>query len=239
MPWGTWLTCEESSRGLVWECDPTGVAAAVARPGMGAFAHEAACLDPATGAVYLTEDKADGGLYRFTPDVAGDLSAGLLEVLVDVGGVLGWSEVPDPSASTTSCRYQVADTRTFAGGEGAAWHGSWLHFTTKHDNRVWRYRPTDHALEVVYDAATSSTPILTGVDNVTVGAKGDVLVGEDGGDMQIVLLAPAGAVSALVQVDGVAGSEITGPAFSPDGSRLYFSSQRNPGATFEVTGPFR
>lgn len=48
------------------------------------------------------------------------------------------------------------------------------------------------------------------------------------------------------------GSEITGPCFSPDGTRLYFSSQRGgrapapdgaPGAgfgiTYEVTGPFR
>ena len=34
------------------------------------------------------------------------------------------------------------------------------------------------------------------------------------------------------------GSEITGPAFSPDGRRLYFSSQRNPGTTYEVTGPW-
>lgn len=40
------------------------------------------------------------------------------------------------------------------------------------------------------------------------------------------------------------GSEIAGPAFSPDGSRLYFSSQRGPtgtgaGVTYEVQGPFR
>jgi WD40-like Beta Propeller Repeat len=35
---------------------------------------------------------------------------------------------------------------------------------------------------------------------------------------------------------------IAGPAFSPDGTRLYFSSQRGTdgktGMTFEVTGPF-
>ena len=27
-------------------------------------------------------------------------------------------------------------------------------------------------------------------------------------------------------------------AFSPNGTRMYFSSQRNPGATYEVTGPW-
>jgi hypothetical protein len=32
---------------------------------------------------------------------------------------------------------------------------------------------------------------------------------------------------------------MTGPAFDPSGTRLYFSSQRNPGRTYEVTGPFR
>ena len=36
----------------------------------------------------------------------------------------------------------------------------------------------------------------------------------------------------------ISGSEITGPAFSADGTRLSFSSQRNPGETFEVTGPW-
>jgi secreted PhoX family phosphatase len=53
-------------------------------------------------------------------------------------------------------------------------------------------------------------------------------------------------VAPFVRRDGHDGSEITGPAFSPDGTRLYFSSQRgsgggttDPGMTFEVTGPFR
>lgn len=42
------------------------------------------------------------------------------------------------------------------------------------------------------------------------------------------------------------GTELAGPAFSPDGARLYFSSQRattgggpGPGITYEVRGPFR
>ena len=32
------------------------------------------------------------------------------------------------------------------------------------------------------------------------------------------------------------GTELTGPAFDPSGTRLYFSSQRSPGVTYEVTG---
>ena len=48
-------------------------------------------------------------------------------------------------------------------------------------------------------------------------------------------------VAPLVQVTGQEGSELTGPAFGPDGRRLYFSSQRGGGGaglTYEVTGPF-
>jgi secreted PhoX family phosphatase len=47
-----------------------------------------------------------------------------------------------------------------------------------------------------------------------------------------------------LQIVGQDNSEITGPAFSPDGTRLYFSSQRGTsgsvldGITYEITGPF-
>ena len=49
----------------------------------------------------------------------------------------------------------------------------------------------------------------------------------------------------LVRIIGHEGSEITGPAFDPSGTRLYFSSQRGrkkqigqKGITYEVSGPF-
>lgn len=84
-------------------------------------------------------------------------------------------------------------------------------------------------------------PRATGVDNVTVSRAGAVFVAEDGGDMQIVVLGTDGSVSPVVEVNGHDDSEITGPAFSPDGSRPYFSSQRynGVGITYEVRGPFR
>jgi secreted PhoX family phosphatase len=85
--------------------------------------------------------------------------------------------------------------------------------------------------------------VLRGVDNVTGTPGGDIYIAEDGGDMQLVLLGYDGSVSPFLQVIGQNGSEITGPAFSPAGDRVYFSSQRGGpsrnGITYEVTGPFR
>jgi len=235
-PWGTWLSCEEVDDGLVYECDPTGVAAAIVRPAMGAFRHEAAAADPASHAVYLTEDQPDGGFYRFRPTTWGNLSVGVLEVLTDVGGTLGWAAIADPSGTGgVPTRHQVATMKRFNGGEGTTVVGTDIVFTTKGDNKVWRYRPSTKALTTVYDASASASPVLTGVDNVTQKA-GNLYVCEDGGDMQIVKVTAAGVAEAVVQLDGVASSEMTGVAFNPAGTRMYFSSQRNPGATYEVTG---
>jgi len=113
-----------------------------------------------------------------------------------------------------------------------------VYFTTKGDNRVWTYDPVANSLTIIYDDSTSPTPVLTGVDNVTVSRSGDVFVAEDGGNMELVVLSPEGDVAPFLRL-GVSGSEITGPAFDPSGTRLYFSSQRNPGRTYEITGPFR
>ena len=69
---------------------------------------------------------------------------------------------------------------------------------------------------------------------------GELLVAEDGGDMQIVALTKTYKPVALVTLHGQDKSEITGPAFSPDGRRLYFSSQRGTegtsahGVTYEL-----
>src|SRR5690606_41915213 len=49
---------------------------AVPLKAMGRFEHEAVCVDPGTGIVYLTEDKVDGLFYRFIPDTPGELARG-------------------------------------------------------------------------------------------------------------------------------------------------------------------
>lgn len=254
-PWQTWLSCEETQCGRVFECDPFGEHPAQLRRGLGYFKHEAAAVDPVFDRVYLTEDEGDGRFYRFTPagrnsDGSLNLDDGLLQAAaVDEQGYVSWLDVPNPTPNLleTPTREQLADSTAFDGGEGCWYSHGHVYFTTKGDNKVWRLDTNLNRLEVIYDAATSANPILTGVDNLTVSSGGDVLVAEDGGDMQIVVIDSQGEVAPLIQVTGQDDSEITGPAFSPDGTRLYFSSQRGSnlfgggngfGITYEITGPF-
>ena len=88
-PWGTWLTCEEwvqkaelgcaKDHGWVFEVPATGrrnLAPAKPIKDMGRFYHEAVAIDPRSGCVYLTEDRNDGVLYRFIPNVPGRMSEG-------------------------------------------------------------------------------------------------------------------------------------------------------------------
>lgn len=250
-PWGTWLSCEELPTGRVWECDPLGQSSAVAREAMGVFKHEAAAIDEANRHAYMTEDVGDGRFYRYVYDAPGDLGAGELQVAEVMGpgpeGTVQWRTVPDPSGQSMDTRLQIASSTPFDGGEGIWFHEGVVYFSTKGDDRIWAYETDTSVLTIVYDAAISSTPILTGVDNLTVSPAGDVLVAEDGGNMEIVAITAGGSLLPVVQVTGQDGSEITGPAFGPSLQRLYFSSQRGTngadilgmsGVTYEVMGPF-
>jgi uncharacterized protein len=245
-PWGTWLSCEEFRNGRVWECNPRQRGQGIVRPALGVFAHEAAAVDPATGIVYLTEDDSLGRLYRFTPRTAGDLSAGRLEAAaVGASGTVNWVPASDRQPE------RGRDSTPFARGEGAWFSGGVLYFCTTTDNRVWALDVARNRLEVIYDAGVlGANAPLRQPDNVTVhAASGDIYVCEDADNLECVLLAstPAGRVaSPFLQFVGHEGSEVAGAAFSPDGTRLYLSSQRgigrkydSPGMTFEISGPFR
>jgi len=249
-PWGTWLSCEEVGRGFVYETDPTGLSAPARRPAMGRFKHEAAASDPVQLVIYLTEDEPDGCFYRFRPTTWTDLSSGVLEVMVAPSGAsvdVSWQQVPKPGAATSPTRYQVAGARKFNGGEGCYYARGICYFTTKGNNRVWAYDTVNEHIDVVYDDSlvTTGRAPLTGVDNITGAVFGDLFVAEDGGNMEINIITPDGIVAPFLRLVGQSSSEITGPAFSPDGRRLYFSSQRGTigyssgGITYEVTGPFR
>jgi uncharacterized protein len=265
-PWGTFLSGEEIFGGLgsLWECDPTGETDAVARTAMGLFTHEAAAVDPVRQHVYQTEDLPDGRLYRFTPDAYPDLSAGLLEVAaVADDGVVSWIELPDPSASDTATREQVAESTAFDGAEGIWYHEDRIFFSTKGNDKIHAIDLVNLVHSIIYaadpDDVDAGTAVLSGVDNVTVdGGSGDIYVAEDAGNMELVIITPEGEVAPFVRLVDQDESEMTGPVFNPRRDRLYFSSQRGPtqkpineinpawpsddrlaGVTYEISGPFR
>jgi uncharacterized protein len=79
-PWGSWLTCEETTigpaatndlvkkHGYIFDVPSEGTANPVALAAMGRFSHEAVAVDVATGIVYETEDAGNNsGFYRFIP----------------------------------------------------------------------------------------------------------------------------------------------------------------------------
>jgi uncharacterized protein len=247
-PWGTWLSCEEWDRGLVWECYLDGQPAQP-RLALGSFTHEAAAVDPGRRAVYLTEDEEDGRFYRFIPETWPSLDIGGLyaaRVKWDdarhLAGDLRWYPVP----AGFSARFSPAaeHTTAFDGGEGCWYDAGLIYFATKGDNRVWSYDDAKKRLEVIYDASLHPDSPLRGVDNIVVSRSRDIYVAEDGDDMQLCLITPQRVVAPFLELEGHDGSEITGPAFNPAGDRLYFSSQRGVrnqgiGMTFEVHGPFR
>lgn len=249
-PWGTWLSCEEFDQGQVWECDPMGQTEAIHRPALGTFNHEAVAVDTGTQILYLTEDERDGRLYRYVPNQPteqgyADLTDGRLEVAsVNESGQVSWIALPDPLAQQEPTRHQVSESTAFNGGEGIIFADGKVVFTTKGDNRVWSLDTAAQNITILYDPEDHSNPILSGVDNVALTPMGNYAVAEDGGDMQIVVVTASGELQPLLQIVGQDESEICGPAFSPDWSRLYFSSQRGTtgqsedGITYEITGPF-
>lgn len=162
-PWGTWLTCEEiealagpfndRDHGFVFEVDPNHPSnnrTPTPLTALGRFPHEAVCVDPGRGDLYLTEDAAspNGLVYRFVPNDThqsyGVLRNGgaLYAMSCSQGGVhvpdlspyqqpgtelaVNWVPVPDPQATTLSTRKQLADTEVTRSRklEGAWWGSS-------------------------------------------------------------------------------------------------------------------
>lgn len=251
-PWGTWLSCEEVSDGNVWECDPRAISKPRKLKSLGTFTHEAVAFDPVNNYLLLTEDQEDGRLYRFRPDDNEsdgriDLSKGVLEVAQITNAKennVKWHELLDPNAKYEQTRYQVSKSTIFKSGEGIDYlHGS-FYISTKGDDKIWKYHVASNTMSVFYDAKTSNNPILTGVDNVLAVETGEILVAEDGGNMELIVITPEGDLFPLLQIMDQPNSEITGQAFNQHGNCLYFSSQRGKtgtsagGITYEIKGPF-
>ena len=181
-PWGSWLTCEEDislpgasagkDHGWVFEVPAAHRGLANPQPlkALGRFNHEAACVDPRTGIVYLTEDREDSLFYRLLPTTPGRLAAGgRLQALAftdparsdsrnwsDAWMVQGawhdasWIDLDGtdaPGQDDLRLRGGQRGAALFARGEGIWWGDGELYFTCTSGgaarlSQIMRYRPS-------------------------------------------------------------------------------------------------
>ncbi len=276
-PWNSWLTCEENTsradgrinkdHGWVFEVPAAapGLVEPVPLKAMGRFNHEAACVDPATGIVYLTEDRDDSLLYRFLPLTPGKLEqGGTLQALkleevsdtrnwnqrsMDVGNAVRgtWVTLDNVEAPDDDLRQRGAamGAALFARGEGI-WMGEGeMYFTctsggAAREGQIFRLRPDIHAadmLDLFYESPEESEYSFG--DNITISPSGHLVVCEDSYDdvVQNYLrgITPQGAAYPLARLN--IQTEPAGACFSPDGRTLFVNAY-SPTMTLAITGPW-
>jgi secreted PhoX family phosphatase len=277
-PWGSWLSCEENvtragdnvgkDHGYIFEVPAShkGLVDPVPLKAMGRFNHEAACVDPRTGIVYLTEDRDDGLLYRFLPDAKGELAkGGRLEALaingvadsrnwdgvaVERGKPLSprWIPLDNPEAPEDDLRQRGAanGATLFARGEGIWWGKDELYFTCtdggaiKH-GQIYRLRPgagvAADSIDLFYESKNAAA--YNYGDNLCVMPTGHLMVCED----QYTditdnhLRGITPAGKAYQFAKSRVQTEFAGACFSPDGS-TFFVNLMWPTMTLAITGPW-
>lgn len=209
-PWGSWLTCEETTvisasnqlrHGFVFEVPADGVGDPTPITAMGRFSHEAVAIDPATGYVYETEDATPAGFYRYRPTTPGNLAAGgVLEMMVVNGGTYdtrpdgtgtvyastSWVPIADPDpADNSPMRNQglAQGAAIFARLEGAWYADGKIYIVSTSGG------PTGQGQVFEYEPATGalkvlfaspSASVLNNPDNICVSPRGGLVLCEDG-----------------------------------------------------------
>ena len=281
-PWGSWLTCEEAptgpgqrfgeglaeNHGWVFEvpANATGLIDAVPLKAMGRFNHEAACVDPRTGIVYLSEDRDDSVLYRFVPTTPGRLGdGGLLQAMVVEGlsDTRNWTSADMAVGSRHTVRWIDCDDvgspnddlRSRAAAKGAAIvaRGEGIHTGTdeifvcstnggqRKLGQILRLVPgtggEPDQIELFFESQSKDQ--FNYGDNLTVGPNGHLIVCEDQ-YTEVVDNHLRG-----ITPDGRAytlgrlrmQTELAGGCFSPDG-KWFFVNAYSPTRTLAITGPW-
>lgn len=181
-PWNSWVTCEETvqraegdlekDHGYNFEvpASATSPVDAVALTEMGRFNHEAIAVDPASGAVYETEDRGDGLIYRYLPNAPGELAkGGTLQALairekpgidtrnwddpslmmLGVTHEVEWIDMDDVESPEDDLRYRghKKGAAVFARGEGMWYGDGHIYFACTNGGhakkgQIWKYTPS-------------------------------------------------------------------------------------------------
>ena len=278
-PWGTWLTCEEDTtkagngvlrdHGFAFEvpASATGPVTPVPLTAMGRFRREAAVVDPASGAVYMTEDRDDGLLYRFQPTTPGQLAGGgQLQALALTAGAttdsrnwtsiiistgqsqpVRWIDLAQPESPNDDLRARglAGGALRFARGEGIFMGAGELYFVCTSGGaarlgQVFRLGliAGSEQLQLFFESTDAGTFYFG--DNIAIAPDGQLIICED---------QPAAPVDNYLR--GIARSgvsyplarlriqtELAGACFTPDG-RTMFLNIYNPGKTLAITGPWQ
>ena len=271
-PWGSWISCEETvegtaagrsrNHGYTFEVPAAanGPVTPVPLRAMGRFEHEALAVDPATGWVYLTEDRTQAGFYRFTPAVAGQLSqGGTLEALAIVGldgydtrvnqslltpHRVRWVTIDNPDSDEAVLPSGYVYNQGLAKGAAqfarleGCWYGDnsiYFNATTGGNARmgqVWQYHTQRNELQLVFESP--SADVLNSPDNICVSPRGGLVICEDGIETNFVRgLTSEGRVFDLAR-NNLNRSEWAGACFSPQGRTLFVNLQ---GETNPVENP--
>ena len=192
-PWNSWISCEEATQapgkhkhfvaekyhGYNFEVPATAkphLVDPVPLKAMGRFNHEAIAISPKNGVVYQTEDRGDGLIYRFIPNVRTELvKGGKLQALmirdqpsadtrnwtpkknIQVGTKLAvkWIDLEniDPPKDDLRIRGSQAGAATFARGEGMFYGNDGVYFVCTNGGiaqagQIWKYTADGDRTEV-------------------------------------------------------------------------------------------
>ncbi|MDB2380298.1 DUF839 domain-containing protein [Luminiphilus sp.] len=281
-PWNTWLTCEESTtgpgrefgEGLVknhgWVFEVPANARGLVAPeplyALGRFNHEAACVDPETGFVYLTEDRDDSVLYRFIPKQSGQLAmGGRLQAMQVVGApdlrnwsatslrpsgvsAVNWLDLDDVESPRDDLRHRAhaKGASLIARGEGIhmAQGEAYICSTSGGAARlgqILRLHLSDTGehdrLELFFESV--STHQFNFGDNLTVAPNGHLVVCEDQYTAKVdnFLRGITPEGHAYPLARLRLQTELAGACFSPDGATLFVNVYA-PTKTLAITGPW-
>ena len=222
-PWNTWISCEETvkkksgkitkNHGYNFEVIPSEkikMSNPIPLKAMGRFRHEAIAVDPKNNYVYQTEDREDGLIYRFIPNVKNDLSMGgglqglvvknifnadctnWKNIVFKKGEIhdIVWQDLDNVDSAKDDLRFRgkKLGCAFFARGEGMWYANDYIYFTATTGGKnklgqIWRYK---HIGQKGVDGQielffeSNDADVLKLPDNITVAPWGDLIISEDG-----------------------------------------------------------
>ena len=266
-PWGSWVTCEETTarageetlkdHGYNFEV-PAKARGGLVDPGplkaMGRFNHEAIAVDPKSGCVYQTEDSGEGLIYRYIPNVPGQLAKGgklqalgaldarrldtrnwedAVSVPVNHRIAVTWINIDNVESPNDDLRFQGwgKGAARFARGEGMWYGNDAIYFACTNGGKgqhgqIWKYVPSPYEGTADEVKAPGKLELFVEPDDKALIDRADNLT-----------VAPWGDI--LVCEDGSAGDNLVG--VTPQG-KIYrfgsnsYSTSEFAGATFSPDG---